>query len=562
MKINWDSYRKQAETYLKRDVFSGTPLTGKVLAKSAKKTYEETGKYIPVDFALAQAQRESSMGRKGRSPKNNPYNIGEFDKGSKIKFNNMQEGVQAYFDLIANDYLVDGKTTDDLMKDFVNKDGNRYASDKKYESYFQQQVPYIQKYLKKQTGFDLSSLNLFSATNAYGAETQGQENTMAQTVQDPRESLNLLQKLLTSPQANAIFSTMDSAGQFMKNPIESSGEVARKGVDAAIGTIKENPEQALGIIKSLMSKTNVGPMISAAEGAGKFAKGFMDNNGQAQAAETKSPYQEGVNKALKKLGEEQAVEAVKAGVSIQKVEQQAQQMSDNNIGSALAGQSQEGQQTQGQQTSGNEFDLIKPNILQKLFDALPEGRSRQVGRLLREQKLTGKEPLQEGEREKLSMNFLSKVMSSSGKKSLSSDAVKNLENAKTAVDQSTLLINEFSKDPNLFKSWGGPGDARGQQVGFIVKNLSDTVGRLRSGGAINDEELKTFRSFLPKQGVIKGRLEDKKTVLFKLQTINKLFQGVVNGIQPASQAADLTEKIQEALNNGYKPEEITKYLGL
>lgn len=299
MKIDWELYKKQADAYLARDVFSGTPLTGYVLAESAKKTYEETGKYIPVEFALAQAQRESSMGRKGRSPKNNPYNVGEFDEGTKIKFNNTQEGVQAYFDLIANDYLVDGKTTDDLMKNYVNKNGSRYASDKEYESYFQQQVPYIQKYLKKQTGFDLSSLNPFSATDAYGAEIPNQENSMPQTAQDPRESLTLLQRLLTSPQAEAMFSAI-------------TGENKKK-----------------------------------------------------------SPYEEGVNKALKQLGEQQAIEAAQSGVPIKQIEQQTQQMTGNTFtlppeGLALLQQSlpkkqQEQQQPVQQKPQG--YDLLR-NIIQ------------------------------------------------------------------------------------------------------------------------------------------------------------------------------------------------------
>ncbi len=565
MEIDWKQYKKQADAYLKRDVFTGTPLTGEVLAKSAKKTYEETGKYIPVEFALAQAQRESAMGRKGRSPKNNPYNVGEFDEGTKITFKNMEEGVQAYFDLIANDYLVDGKTTDDLMKNFVNHQGNRYATDTEYETYFQQQVPYIQKYLKKQTGFDLSSLNPFSATNAYGAEIPGQENTMPQTVQDPRQSLTLLQRLLTSPQAEAMFSGMDAVGNFAKNPAEESGKLARSGVDVAAKTIQENPQQVMELFKQLISSTNpqMGAMISGAGQAGKFAKGFMGDSGQAQAAERKSPYQEGVNKALKSLGEQQAIEAAQSGVPIQQIEQQTQQMASNDLSSALAGQPQQAQ-TQEQQTQQQPTDTR--DFLTKLFNAvgIKESARNELLRTqaaLGRQELAGEKPLQEGRREELSMEFLNNVMQASGKKTLSADAVKNLENAKTAVDQSTMLLNEFQNDPNLFKSWGGPGDARGQQVGFVIKNLSDTVGRLRSGGAINDEEMKTFRSFLPKQGFIKGNLEDKQTVMFKLQTINKLFDGIVKGIQPANEAADLANKIQEAIKSGYKPEEITKYLG-
>jgi hypothetical protein len=169
--------------------------------------------------------------------------------------------------------------------------------------------------------------------------------------------------------------------------------------------------------------------------------------------------------------------------------------------------------------------------------------------------------LQKGDREKLSMEFINNVMTSTGKSNLSVDAVKNFENAKTAVEQTGLLLKEFESDPNLFKSWGGPGDSRGQQIKFIRNNLSDTIGRLRSGGAINDEESKTFRSFVPDQGFLKGRMEDKETVIFKMKTLHKLFQGIMDGIQPASEASNMVKRIQEAIDEGHSLSEISKYIG-
>ena len=145
---NWEQYANQAQTYLNRPVFKGTPITGQLLANSAKQTYMSTGQYIPVELALAQAQKETSMGLKGRNPTTNPYNVYEFDSGTKHRFNALPEGISAYFNLLATDYMPN-KGMEGLMKQFTNKKGARYASDPQYESYLQAQIPYIQKFFKR-----------------------------------------------------------------------------------------------------------------------------------------------------------------------------------------------------------------------------------------------------------------------------------------------------------------------------------------------------------------------------------------------------------------------------
>lgn len=150
----FQDYGKKAQQYLDRDVFLGTPITGEMLAKAARDTYAKTGKIIPLNLALAQAQFESAMGMKGRNPLTNPYNVGEFDEGTKQRFNSTQEGISAYYDLMAKDYL-NNKTADDLLKNFVNKRGSRYASNKEYEKGLKKQMEYIDRYLgdtKKPSG--------------------------------------------------------------------------------------------------------------------------------------------------------------------------------------------------------------------------------------------------------------------------------------------------------------------------------------------------------------------------------------------------------------------------
>lgn len=143
----FDEYEKNANKYLNRDIFKGTPITGEMLRLSAEKTYNKHKVIVPLELALAQAQMESSMGRTGRSPKNNPYNVGEYDSHTYLKFGSTQKGIDAYYNLIAKDYL-NNKKLDDLLNNFVNKDGNRYASDSLYEEKVKSQINYISTFFK------------------------------------------------------------------------------------------------------------------------------------------------------------------------------------------------------------------------------------------------------------------------------------------------------------------------------------------------------------------------------------------------------------------------------
>lgn len=143
---DWEAYKKAVAVYLARQAFAGTPLTADMLTNAAQRTYLNTGNYVPYDLALAQAQFESSMGREGRNPKTNPFNVGEFDKGTKQRFRSTQEGVDAYFNLMANDYLKIS-TRDDLLKNFVNYRGSRYASNPQYEKNLGRQSQRIMEYV-------------------------------------------------------------------------------------------------------------------------------------------------------------------------------------------------------------------------------------------------------------------------------------------------------------------------------------------------------------------------------------------------------------------------------
>jgi len=142
------SYQEKADLYLKRKYFKGTPITGQMLAKSAKKAYDSTGILLPLELALSQAQWESGMGLKGRSPKTNPFNIGEYGYKTVFKFKTTQEGIDAYYYLLTTKYLK-CKSVDELLKNFVNCNDNRYAYGKKYEARVKKQYYFIKKWLNE-----------------------------------------------------------------------------------------------------------------------------------------------------------------------------------------------------------------------------------------------------------------------------------------------------------------------------------------------------------------------------------------------------------------------------
>ena len=98
---------------------------------------------VDLVFVLAQATLESHFGTTGIAKKTNSvFNIGAYDGkslhaiSSKYKYENPNLSIDPYLTLLNDSYL-DGKSEEELLSNFVNKHGKRYASYKNYEKELQ-----------------------------------------------------------------------------------------------------------------------------------------------------------------------------------------------------------------------------------------------------------------------------------------------------------------------------------------------------------------------------------------------------------------------------------------
>ena len=109
---------------------------------------------VDVKFALAQGEIESHFATTGLGARIcNVFNVGcddgksiaEIDAQYKKKYPN--ESIEPYLKLITTRYLV-GKLEGDLMENYVDVDGKRYASNPLYEEMMRTKYEYITKNTK------------------------------------------------------------------------------------------------------------------------------------------------------------------------------------------------------------------------------------------------------------------------------------------------------------------------------------------------------------------------------------------------------------------------------
>ena len=95
-----------------------------------------------LPFLMAAAHLESCFGATPRARKTNSvFSVGSYDNGKNVvTYSHPNESIEPYIKLLISDYLINGKTINDLMKPgkFVNKNGHRFASNKKYEQQLRQ----------------------------------------------------------------------------------------------------------------------------------------------------------------------------------------------------------------------------------------------------------------------------------------------------------------------------------------------------------------------------------------------------------------------------------------
>jgi peptidoglycan hydrolase-like protein with peptidoglycan-binding domain len=131
-----DGYKKYKE--ICQNFISGrnpsAGVTGEMMADCARENFSKG--YVPPELALAQLAAEGGLSFDSNAKPirtNNPFNV-KNTPTTTTYVPTKKEGVCRYYDLMTRKYLVGGKKADDLLDNFVNINGHRYAGETGYES--------------------------------------------------------------------------------------------------------------------------------------------------------------------------------------------------------------------------------------------------------------------------------------------------------------------------------------------------------------------------------------------------------------------------------------------
>lgn len=150
---DFDTYAEICQMWIDKQTHNHLGITGKMMARSARKAFKEKGNYVPPELALSQATNEGAFHpdpttRAIRT--RNPFNVGNVDSGENRTMSSVEDGIQTYYNLIAGSYLSQDVDVDDLLQNFVRiDDGSRYAKDLDYESNLSRIMRKIKNYTEK-----------------------------------------------------------------------------------------------------------------------------------------------------------------------------------------------------------------------------------------------------------------------------------------------------------------------------------------------------------------------------------------------------------------------------
>lgn len=86
---------------------------------------------IDICFMMAQAQIETCYGKLGIGRASSRHSLFGVERAY---YKDYTEAVYAYAKMLKKSFLVNGKTEKQLMRRYVNKSGNRYATNPRYEA--------------------------------------------------------------------------------------------------------------------------------------------------------------------------------------------------------------------------------------------------------------------------------------------------------------------------------------------------------------------------------------------------------------------------------------------
>lgn len=205
---------------------------------------------IPIEVVLAQGAAEGFFGIAERPRRsNNPFNVGNTDGGDNISYEEgvrlgfthvyrtLEEGIRAYFDLLSTDYVPESGDWNEVFENgFVNRAGNRYASNPTYEETLRGMIDTI-----AEIGGVNATLTTSQASAPSTDGTGNTGNTSGTGYTPPRSNMDIPSTLDT---------IIENANNNANNYIPAFGE-APKASQSQYDTGKENVNPVDSIPRSM-----------------------------------------------------------------------------------------------------------------------------------------------------------------------------------------------------------------------------------------------------------------------------------------------------------------------